>query len=344
MSLLGGENIIGSQALRARLYSDIKSGSLAHAYIIEGKPGSGRHTLAKNIIAALSCLNDGDALPCGTCHNCKHIFEDKCPDVMYVSRGDKASLGIEPIREMRSSLLTVPNDLELKHFIIEDADTMTVQAQNALLLTLEQPPSFVSFFIICENARTLLETIRSRAPILRVEHIAKDRIDKFLTSDKADKSIRDAATALKRGEPNEYETVLMASDGSIGRAISLLSPKKRKPISDRRLLVSYVIERLCGKAGERLILTLLPEFPQKRDELVTQLEDLKWALRDLILLKKSEDAPLCFYADRETALDISSMIPKRKLISAFDQTSIAVDSLLKNANVRLTMIGLLSNL
>ena len=136
----------------------------------------------------------------------------------------------------------------------------------------------------------------------------------------------------------------MASDGSIGRAISLLSPKKRKPISDRRLLVSYAIERLCGKAGERLILTLLPEFPQKRDELVTQLEDLKWALRDLILLKKSEDAPLCFYADRETALDISSMIPERKLISAFDQTSIAVDSLLKNANVRLTMIGLLSNL
>lgn len=344
MGLLVGDNIIGNEALRARLYSEIKDGTLAHAYIIEGKRGSGRHTLAKSIIAAMACESSGDALPCGDCRNCRHIFEDKCPDVTVIGRGDKVSLGIEPIRELKSTLLAVPNDLEIKSYIIEDADTMTAQAQNAFLLTLEQPPRFVSFFLLCENARALLETIRSRAPILRTEPIPAKKIGEHICSDRVEKSLRDAALSLKRSQIEEFETVLISADGSIGRALELLSPKTRKPISDRRALAMDFIESLSTNGKSDHILSILPRFSQKRDELAIQLEYIKIALRDLILLKKSENAPLCFFADAEKALDLSSMFFERKLITAFDKIDNAREALLRNANVRLTMIELLANL
>ena len=310
----------------------------------EGKKGSGRHTLAKNIIAALACEKKGSVLPCGECLNCRHIFEDKCPDVTVIGRGDKASLGIEPIRELKSTLLAVPNDLEFKSYIIEDADAMTAQAQNAFLLTLEQPPRFVSFFLLCENARALLETIRSRAPILRTEPIPASRIGEHICSDRVEKSLRDSALALKRSQNEEFETVLISADGSIGRALELLSPKTRKPISDRRKLAVDFIEALRTNGKTDHILSILPRFSQKRDELMIQLEYIKSALRDLILLKKSDSVPLCFFANADDALDLSGMFYERKLIDSFDKVDAARESLMRNANVRLTMIELLANL
>ena len=345
MSLLGGDKIIGNDALRARLYSDIKNGSLAHAYIIEGKPGSGRHTLVKNIIAALACEEKGNALPCGECLSCRHVFEDKCPDVITVCREeDRVTMGVDVIRNLKESLPAVPNDLEFKSYIIEEADTMTPQAQNAFLLSLEQPPSFVSFFLICENSRTLLETIRSRAPVFRTEPISADKISEYICSDKLDKKLRDTAISLKQNEPDEFATVIISADGSIGRAIELLSPKARKPITDKRTLATSFIEALSIGGKSVHALTLLPKFSQKRDELSLQLDYISSALRDLILLKKSENAPLCFFFDREKALDLSGSFYERKLISVFDRINEAKDAMARSANVRLTMIDLLANI
>ena len=338
-----GINLIGNEALRERLYSDIKHGTLSHAYIIEGKKGSGKHILAKNIIAALACENKGDSLPCGECKSCRHIFEDKCPDVFTVCREDnKASIGIEAIRNIKTELLTLPNDLEIKAYIIEEADLLTIPAQNAFLLTMEDPPKFVSFFLLCENARSLLETIRSRAPVIRTEPLSIKDIEEYICSDKVEKNIRDTAIALKRSQPDEFGTVLVAADGSIGQALALLSPKARKPISDRRNLAESFINSL--KTNGDPPLSLFGKFSTKREEIILQFQCIKEALRDLILLKKSENAHLGFYADREAALDISSMFFERKLVSVFDKIDKAELSMSKNANIKLTIINLLASI
>jgi DNA polymerase-3 subunit delta' len=253
-------------------------------------------------------------------------------------------MGVDTIRELKESLPVVPNDLNFKSYIIEEADTMTPQAQNAFLLSLEQPPSFVSFFLICENSRTLLETIRSRAPVFRTEPIPADKISEYICSDKLDKKLRDTAVSLKQNEPDEFATVIIPADGSIGRAIELLSPKTRKPITDKRALAMSFLEAL-GIGGKNVhALTLLPKFSQKRDELTLQLDYISSALRDLILLKKSENAPLCFFFDREKALDLSGSFYERKLISVFDRINEANDAMARSANVRLTMIDLLANI
>ena len=344
MRAIGEGNIIGNNALRERLYADITSGTLSHAYIIEGKSGSGRHTLAKNILAALACTGNGDALPCGECKNCRDIFENKCPDVFTIGKEDKASLGIDAIRGIKSTIMAVANNLEFKAYILEDADTMTPQAQNAFLLTLEQPPTRVYFFILCENARSLLETIRSRAAILRTEALEGDTIDKYICSDKVEKSVSDEAKKLKATNQSEYETVLLSANGSIGRAIELLSPKTRKPITASRELATSFINSLMKRTSSEPAIMLFPAFSTKRDEVIGQLEYVKSALRDLILLKKCESAPLCFFSDRENAMDLSAMLVERRLINVFDEVSRTQSMLRANANVRLALTDLLTKI
>ena len=133
-------DIVGNQALRERLCRDILSNSLSHAYILEGADGSGRHTLALMSAAAVACENKDDSntpLPCGVCPSCKKILERKSPDVIFVGPQGKTSLGVDSARFIKEDVYTVPNDLDHKFYIIENADKMTSQAQNAILLTLD---------------------------------------------------------------------------------------------------------------------------------------------------------------------------------------------------------------
>ena len=342
--LLGNNNIVSNQTLRRRLYDDITAGTLVHSYIIEGRYGSGRHTIAKNIIAALACTGEKNELPCGECKNCRDVFEEKCPDVMTIGRDGKASLGVESIRNLKSTLLAVPNNLEIKAYILEDADTMTVQAQNAFLLTLEEPPKNVYFFLLCENSRSLLETIRSRAAILRTDKVSSELIKEYICSKKVPKSVSDAAKAIKNNDPQELDTILLSADGSIGRAMELLSPKARAPIIALRNVAEKFITSVKSSSKSAHPLMLLPLFSQKRDELSNQLEYIKGALRDLIVLKKCETAPLCFFTDREKAFEISDLFSERLLLSIFNRVNDASDAILRNANVRLTLIDMLSRL
>jgi hypothetical protein len=202
----------------------------------------------------------------------------------------------------------------------------------------------VYFFILAENARSLLETIRSRAPVIRTESLSDNEIDEFIRSQRVEKSVSDAAKSLKASNPEEYATVLLSANGSIGRAIELLSPKTRGPIIASRELAMNFISALLRRAEFSPSIVLFPAFSSKRDGAIDQLEYVKNALRDLILLKKTDNAPLCFYSDREMAMETSSMLAERRLISAFDNVERAQSLLLANANVKLTLTDLLARI
>lgn len=327
--------IIGNIALRQRLCRDILSASLLHAYIIEGAQGSGRHTLALNTAAALSCEKKGDPsapLPCLSCPTCKKIIERKSPDVIFVGADGKASLGVEVARFLREDVRVLPNDLEDKIYIIEDADKMTVHAQNALLLTLEEPPAFAHFFLLCTNAGGLLETIRSRAPILRTQPVGDSELDEYISSH--DKR----AAQMKLSSPSEYAELIKCASGGIGKALALLDPKAWKPIAEQRALVRDIVIAAVEQGGARTVLPLLTRFSSKRDVLNDQLLLLNDALRDLILLKKSDDAPLSFYCDRDRAIELSDSISLSALYRFGDAVNEAIDENKRNANVRLLLI------
>ena len=333
-------NIVANDALKARLVGDIVNSKLAHAYIIEGGAGTGRRLLAKDIAAAMACERKNDSLPCFACENCRKIMSEISPDVYYVGKTPgKASIGVDSVRDaIIANLPTVPNDLDYKFFIIEDADDMTVQAQNALLLTLEEPPEYVVIFLICERAESLLETVRSRAPVIRTEKIPPDVMESYLLS--SEKS--DAAKNLKVFSPDEFQELILAADGSIGAALDLLDEEKRKPVLENRNVAKNLVDALVGESGKAAVFTASSKLNQKsREVTLIQLELVKSALRDLILLKKSDGATLCFYYDRRYAVELSDKKSLPALVKLYDKIEDMISSLNKNINAKLTLSTLL---
>ncbi|MBE6619865.1 MAG: hypothetical protein E7625_00675 [Ruminococcaceae bacterium] len=324
--------LIGSEDLRERLATDVREGKLSHAYIIEGAHGSGKRTLARELCEALACTDrKSGRIPCGNCLACRKVYEGKCPDIIRIGRGSKASIGVDDVRFLRADVLTPPNDLDSKIYIIEDADTMTVQAQNALLLTLEEPPSYVLFLLLCENAMSLLETIRSRAPKLTICQLPKEDVRAYL--DRHERAFAQLA-------PREQEAILMIADGSIGRAKELLDAKERKPYLARRELATSFVSAYFGGRDSTAMLGLLSRFGTKREEVLLLLSDVQYALRDLMLLKRTEGAPLCFYTDTEAAMTLCDATSMQALLSLFEAVEACRRQLLRNANVRLSLTSL----
>lgn len=331
------ESIVGNRELCHRLENHILSGTLPHAVILEGPYGTGKHTVAKTCAAALFCHSAGDSgalLPCLRCSACKKVMEGNSPDLITVGRGDKATIGVETVRFLREDVHVIPNDGEKKVYVIEDADKMTSQAQNALLLTLEEPPPYAHFFLLCENASLLLETIRSRAPVLRTQRLTAEEIDRYL----CERDLR--AAQMKRSDPKTYGEILAASGLGIGRALELLEPKEWKPVSQIRALATELLRAAVRQEGARSVLPLLNRFSPKRDTLRTQLLTLSEAARDLILLKKSDDAPLSFFADRSEAMELSDKASLPFLYQLGEAIRQAIDENGRNANVRLLLIKL----
>ncbi len=331
--------IAGNLRLREELCRNILADKLSHAFIIEGPKGSGKHTFAMNIAAALACSGKGNgkAVPCYECPQCKKILSFKSPDVITVGCEGKATFGVDSIRFLKTDVHTVPNDLDFKLYIIEDADKMTVQAQNAFLLTLEEPPSFVRFLLLCENADLLLETIKSRAPILRTEPVKNSDLDEYITS------IDRRAAQMKLSSPAEYAELIMAAKHGIGTALKYLEPKAFAPVKDMRALIRDFCDMATSGGGARRAMPFIKRFAEKRDVLSVQLDMLSCAVTDLILLKKCDSAPLEFFADKNDCLELCDRVSVKILYDLNSAVLTACENIQRNANVRLTMIKLLTD-
>ena len=338
-------NIIGNDDLYNYFTSCAKNSSLSHAYILLGAKGTGKHTLANLIAAAVNCENKFDSnteIPCQTCSSCKKIFSNNSADLIYISREkDKASIGVDPIRFIKTDIAVLPNDGDFKVYVIDEAHFMTPQAQNALLLTLEEPPSYVIFILLCEHTETILETIKSRAPILRMKIPPKDEAIKYLKENHP--SIRN----LINNSPEDFDEIYMAANGSIGKILDLATSSERKQIFQKRELVSRLTEAIAHHTVAQNFAEIFSLFPQKREDrekIVSILAELEAALRDLMVIKKADLPVMTFFTDEKYAEDLSYCISVQTIAEAISLTEKARNSLLRNSNIKLTLTNLLSNL
>ena len=337
--------IIGNDDICDYFSSSAKANSLSHAYILLGAKGTGKKTLANLIAAAANCENKNEtdaAIPCLECSCCKRILSDNSADVIHISREkDKASIGVDPIRYIKTDVSVYPNDGNYKVYIIDDAHTMTTQAQNALLLTLEEPPEYVIFILLCEHTETILETIKSRAPILRMKTPSKSEVVEYL------KSNNPAARTFINSSPEEFGELFMASCGSIGRILEFISSSERKQILQNRELTIKLIEAIAHRTIAENFAEILSQFTQKRDErekITAQLSQLQNALRDIMVIKKAEDPQMIFFTDKEYAEALSYCISVQKIAKIIALTEKTRLALLRNANIKLTMTNYLSSL
>src|SRR5579864_8924526 len=155
-------DIRGHRRLTELLARSIERGTLPPASIFAGSAGVGKRSAAIAVAQALNCLNlkDGDA--CGTCAACTRIDRGVHPDVLVVEPGDSGNIKMDPIREAIDRTAFKPFEGRRRVVLIDEADAMIPQAQNALLKTLEEPPASSVFILVTARPDSLLPTVRSR--------------------------------------------------------------------------------------------------------------------------------------------------------------------------------------
>ncbi len=205
------EGLAGQEYVKRTLSESLASGRAGHAYLFCGPDGIGRKSFALEFARAAACNspgNNGEA--CGQCVSCRLAASSTNPDIMLV-RGDekKASVGVETVRGLEEDIATAPTVSEKKIFIIDRSEKLTVQAQNALLKTIEEPPEYVMLILICANPSLLLDTVRSR--VTRIDFARNSREEVL------------RAYRGKAGAPasaDEEDLIAAYADGIIGRGLA----------------------------------------------------------------------------------------------------------------------------
>ncbi len=298
-------SLIKNERLRQTL-----SQKLSHAYIIEGASGSGRMTAVRNCAAALLCENRDDpdsSLPCGKCSVCSRISRGIHPDVIEFSSGTKKSIGVDTARELRSQVFISPVESEYKFFVIRDADLMTPEAQNALLISIEEPPPFSVFFLIAEDKSLLLETIRSRCVILTTEKLDDDTVAEYLRK-------LPEGDRLYAADPDKFTDIVKSADGSLGEGIRLLTDGVSAADEAYTAVAELVRCVLTGSPVDKV--QLASAFPKTRDMQEKVFTLAVSAVRDIIAIKLKTDAAPVFYKSSDEAVQLSS-VPLRKLMAFY---------------------------
>lgn len=208
--MAGFKQIIGHEQIIAHLQNAITMDKVSHAYIINGPKESGKMMLAEAFAMALQCENGG-ADGCMECHSCKQAMSHNQPDIIYVSHEKPNIIGVDDIREQLNNDIAVkPYSSKYKIYIIDEAEKMNPQAQNALLKTIEEPPAYGIILLLTTNADKFLQTIRSRCITLDIKAIKDEVIRSYL---------------LENYQiPDYYADVCTAfAQGNVGKAIQLVT-------------------------------------------------------------------------------------------------------------------------
>lgn len=325
------DKIYKNEALKSWISSLAAQKSLGHAYVIDGPRGSGKYTMALYAAAALAC--ERSTPPCFECRSCKKIAEGASPDVItYRVPDNKKTIGVDLVRAIKQQAYIVPSELDIKVFIICDADLMTVQAQNALLKLLEEPPKKVYFFLLTTKANTLIPTIRSRAPVRSMQVFSDSEISEYLLS------TSEKAKRLNSRSPEDFAEIIHYSSGRIGAALKTLSVQDADKFKRTRSSIDRMLELMAGLSYSELLIEIR-SLPQKREDSIEFLQNLHCAIRDIAAAKSAPASPLIFYGSRKDVDAFAEKLPLATLIRWEQLILSAIDALNSNLNVSSVLLS-----
>ena len=331
--------LLGNRDTASRIGKAIENKTLPHAFLISGPSGSGKSTLAREIAAAVNCSGGGNSLPCGVCNNCRRIYEGNFPDVKILEKKkDKATLGVEAVKDFREDMFLSSTESEHKIYVIDDAECMTVEAQNALLKVLEEPPKSVIIILLAKECDRILTTIKSRAQYVAMSRFTEKELYDLLVSDSIEAKI------MSRDDEAGFKGIIMSSDGRLGTAKKLLDRRAASENEEERAEILNIIKSARPKSSYADIYSAVMQLPQKRNELMASLELMMSALRDLIVLKHNRTAKTVFFTDAEMAEKYSCDFSEKRLLAIYDTVSQTHDLCSKNANVNNLLICLATRL
>ena len=258
---MGFESLLGNDRLKANLAESLAKKRVSHFYLISGPEGSGKHTLAKLLAAAILCQEHRK--PCLSCGPCRKVMEGNHPDFITVEDPEHKNVAVKIVRQFREDVYVLPNESEYKIYLFHQE--LGIEGQNALLKTLEEPPKYGVFILLTDNPDKLLPTVRSRCTELKLLPLAPEVLKKQLRQDFPQAQEEDLAAAAVR------------SGGFLGQARTLL--QEGSQISPQ---TEGFVNAFARRDGLLLTQTLVPMEKWKRDalaEILTQwLELLESAL------------------------------------------------------------------
>ncbi|MBO2527876.1 MAG: hypothetical protein CW335_06865 [Clostridiales bacterium] len=240
--------LLGNDALKQRLSVSLSRGQLSHCYLLSGPVGSGKHTLARLLAAAMQCT--AASRPCGQCSQCRKALSGLHPDVITVDDPERKTIPVRLVRDTCADLYIRPNEGSKKIYLFPRAQDLNSQGQNALLKCIEEPPAYGVFLLLAEHPEQLLPTIRSRCVELSLSPLG-------------DALLRSALSArFPDASSDALHSAMLRSGGYLGQAIDLLS-------EGTELLpqTKAFAEAFCeGNAGA-LLRVLTPMERLKREQL-----------------------------------------------------------------------------
>lgn len=295
------DDVKGQDHIVTTLRNQIKMNRIGHAYLFCGTRGTGKTTVAKIFAKAVNCLNPVDGGPCNECAMCKAINEQTSMNVIEIDAA--SNNGVDNIREIREEVGYSPTEGKYKVYIIDEVHMLSIGAFNALLKTLEEPPSYVIFILATTEAHKIPVTILSRCQRYDFKRITVDTISDRLTE-----------LIAKEGmdvEDRAVRYIARAADGAMRDALSLLDQCasfyiNEKLTYDRVLDVLGAVDTTVFSKLLRYIIArdvtgaiyLLEDVIIQGRELSQFVTDFIWYMRNLLLAQSSDDL--------EDVLDISS--------------------------------------
>ena len=332
--------IVGQEDAKKLLKNAVISGNHSHAYILSGEKGSGKMMLAEAFATMLQCENPSDDA-CMECHSCKQSLSRNNPDIIYVTREEgKANIGVDVVREKIVNDVDIkPYSNKYKIYIVDEAERMNQQAQNAILKTIEEPPEYAIIILLTANHNAFLQTILSRCVLIQMKSVDTESIKNILKN---------------KYETVDYQANMVASfaQGNVGKAIALATDSSFNDVKNR-------VVSLCKKAGKMEEVQIADEVkaikeendadkkndnPDKFEGFMDQMLDLitLW-FKDVLLYKATMNDNLMLF--KEDSFDIheqANYCTYHGLNNIFDAITETRARLNANVNFELTIMLLIN--
>lgn len=275
------KDVVGHKDILKYISSAVENNRVSHAYILNGERGSGKKMLA-NLFAMTLLCETGDNEPCGKCYSCKQAESGNHPDIIRVTHEKPNSISVDDIRTQVNNTVDIkPYQGPYKVYIIPQADMMTPQAQNAILKTIEEPPSYAVFLLLTENAETLLPTINSRCVMLKLRNIKDTLIKKYL---------------MENLEIPDYKADMCTAfaQGNMGRAIMLANSDHFNEIREEAVqLLKHISEMELNE-----IVAAVKNISVYKLEITDYLDIIMIWYRDVLLYKATKEIDKVVFKDQ----------------------------------------------
>ena len=266
---MGFESLLGNHRLKQNLQQSLLRGHISHFYLISGPEGSGKHTLARLLAAAILC-QDGQK-PCLQCHVCRKVMEGNHPDFITVEDPEHKNVAVKIVRQFREDVFIRPNESDYKIYLFPQ--DLGLEGQNALLKILEEPPKYGVFILLTDNPDKLLPTVRSRCTELKMQALPADLMEKQLARD------------FPNADPGDIQAAAVRSGGFLGQARQILKEGSDLPPQTESFVRSFSARDALG-----LVQTLVPMEKWKRDALAEILGSWAQLLEEALTCKAGASA------------------------------------------------------